>query len=88
VETVINQLGGVKESCVVGLPDAKWGETVVAAVVLKDGCDLNANVIRAHCKKHLHDWKCPKKIAFVKRIPKNTMGKMLKEEAKSLFSAR
>jgi malonyl-CoA/methylmalonyl-CoA synthetase len=85
VETVINQLDDVTESSVVGIPDAKWGETVAAAVVVKDGSDLSAAAMVAHCKKNLHDWKCPKKIVFVKRIPKNTMGKMLKEEVKSLL---
>lgn len=88
VETVINQMEDVKESCVVGLPDAKWGETVAAAVVVKAGADLKAAAIMAYCKTHLHDWKCPKKIVFVKHIPKNTMGKMLKEEVKTLFTVR
>jgi acyl-CoA synthetase (AMP-forming)/AMP-acid ligase II len=70
----------------VGLPDATWGEMVAAAVVVKEGCELKAAAVVDHCKKHLHDWKCPKKIVFMTRIPKNTMGKMLKEEVKSLFT--
>jgi malonyl-CoA/methylmalonyl-CoA synthetase len=85
VETVINRLDDVIESSVVGIPDAKWGEKVAAAVVVKDNADLNDTAVVSHCKQNLHDWKCPKKIVFVKHIPKNTMGKMLKEEVKILF---
>lgn len=47
VETVINQQDDVTESSVVGIPDAKWGETVAAAVVVKDGSDLSDAAIVA-----------------------------------------
>jgi len=85
VEAVINQVDGVVESSVVGIADEKWGEKIVAAVVKAPGADVGENQIRAHCKKHLHDWKCPKIISFVKELPRNTMGKVLKEEVKKLF---
>ena len=85
VEVVINQIEGVVESSVVGIADEKWGEKIVAAVVKAPGADLGENAIRAYCKKHLHDWKCPKIITFVKELPRNTMGKVLKEEVKKLF---
>jgi len=85
VEIVINRLEGVVESSVVGVSDERWGEKVVAAVVAKSGSDIKAEAIQAHCKKHLHDWKCPKEVVLVKRLPRNTMGKVLKEEVKNLF---
>ena len=85
VETVINQIDGVDESVVVGEPDEKWGEKVVAAVTLKSGIELTEADIIAYCKKHLHDWKCPKEIMFLDEIPRNTMGKILKEEVKKIF---
>jgi malonyl-CoA/methylmalonyl-CoA synthetase len=85
VESVINLVDGVLESSVVGIPDEKWGERVVAAVVKKAGVDLTPKEIQAFCKKRLHDWKCPKEIIFVEEIPKNTMGKVLKEEIKTAF---
>jgi len=86
VEVVINQVNGVVESSVVGIPDEKWGEKVVAAVVTKPGSRLKADDIKAYCKKHLHDWKCPKEIVFLKELAKNTMGKVLKEEIKKFFN--
>ena len=86
VEAVINQVEGVAESSVVGVPDEKWGEMAVAAVVTQTGTSVNADEIQAHCKKQLHNWKCPKKIVFIEGLPRNTMGKVLKEEVKKLFS--
>jgi malonyl-CoA/methylmalonyl-CoA synthetase len=85
VESVINLVDGVLESSVVGIPDEKWGEKVVAAVVKKVGADLAPKELQAFCKKRLHDWKCPKGIIFVEEIPKNTMGKVLKEDVKKIF---
>ncbi|MGD2271026.1 MAG: class I adenylate-forming enzyme family protein [Desulfobacterales bacterium] len=85
VEAVINQLPDVAESSVVGIADEKWGEKVVAAVVNKSGTKVTSEDIRLHCKNHLHAWKCPKEIVFVDELPKNTMGKVLKEEVKGLF---
>ncbi len=85
VETVINQLDGVNESVVVGKLDEKWGERVVAAVTLKPEVEMTEADIKAYCKVHLHDWKCPKEIIFLNKIPRNTMGKMLKEEVKKIF---
>ena len=85
VEVIINQLEDVVESSVVGIPDEKWGEKVVAAVVTKSGSSIKPEEIRAHCKSQLHDWKCPKEVVFVKELPRNTMGKVLKEEVKNIF---
>ncbi len=85
VEAVINQVEGVSESSVVGVADEKWGEKVVAAIVRKADSGVNTEDIQNQCKKDLHDWKCPKAILFVKELPRNTMGKVLKEEVKNLF---
>jgi malonyl-CoA/methylmalonyl-CoA synthetase len=85
VEVVINQLDDVVESSVVGIADEKWGEKVVAAVVTKADSNIKTEAVRAHCKKNLHDWKCPKEVVFVRALPRNTMGKILKEEVKNIF---
>jgi malonyl-CoA/methylmalonyl-CoA synthetase len=85
VEVVINQLDGVVESSVVGIADEKWGEKIVAAVVTEAESHIKPEAVRAHCKNNLHDWKCPKEVVFVKALPRNTMGKILKEEVKKIF---
>ncbi|RLC26890.1 MAG: hypothetical protein DRH56_03840 [Deltaproteobacteria bacterium] len=80
IEAVINRLDGVVESAVVGVPDEKWGERVVAAVVTRPGSGLDASGIRDHCKRYLHDWKSPREVLFLDALPRNTMGKVLKQE--------
>ncbi|MBW1910171.1 MAG: acyl--CoA ligase [Deltaproteobacteria bacterium] len=85
IEGVINRLDDVLESSVVGIPDEKWGEKVVAAVVTKADSGTKSGEIQAYCKEHLHNWKCPKEIVFLEELPKNTMGKILKEEVKKYF---
>lgn len=85
VETIINQIEEVVESCVVGIPDKKWGEKVVAAIVKKPNSMLKAQEIQTYCKKHLHKWKSPKEIVFLQKLPKNRMGKVLKYDVKQFF---
>jgi malonyl-CoA/methylmalonyl-CoA synthetase len=85
IESVINHHPNVSESCVVGIPDEKWGEKAVAAVVLKPGVALTAKEIKDHCKYHLLDWKCPKEVLFLEELPRNKMGKVIKEEVAKLF---
>jgi malonyl-CoA/methylmalonyl-CoA synthetase len=85
VEAVINRVDGVAESCVVGIPDEKWGEKVVAAVVPKQGASLAPQSILSLCKEKLHSWKCPKEIRFLETLPRNTMGKVLKKEVEKVF---
>lgn len=85
IENVINQIDGVKECSVVGIPDERWGEKVVTAVVKEGDMEIDEDTIKRYCKHHLHDWKCPKEIKFVKELPRNTMGKVLNDKVKSLF---
>jgi len=78
IESIINQHESVIESSVVGLPGEKWGEKIVAAIVLKPDTSITAQEIRLYCKRHLLDWKCPKELIFLNEIPINKMGKVLK----------
>ena len=86
VESVINRFQGVVESSVIGLPDNQWGEKVVAAVVTRPEFKVKPEDIQQFCKQHLHNWKCPKEILVVGTLPRNTMGKVLNEELKKLFT--
>jgi malonyl-CoA/methylmalonyl-CoA synthetase len=85
IETIINRVDGVIESSVLGIFDENWGEKIVAAVVKAPGAGDISKQIKAICKEHLHDWKCPKKIIFIKNLPRNTMGKILKKDLTKLF---
>ena len=85
IESVLDRHENISEACVVGIPDEQWGEKVVAAVVLKPGVALTAKEIRDYCKGMLLDLKCPKEILFLKELPRNRMGKVIKEEVTRLF---
>ena len=85
IEAVINTLDEVIESSVIGVFDEKWGEKIVAAVVKTPGSEDISDAVKAICKEHLHDWKCPKEIIFIEKLPRNTLGKILKENLKKLF---
>lgn len=79
VERVLNACPGVRESAVIGLPDPRKGERVVAVVVAGDPSLTEAQV-KAHCAERLVDYQRPWKILFVDALPRNTMGKVLKRE--------
>ncbi len=87
IEAVINRIDGVSESSVVGVPHEKWGEMVAAAVVLQPGAAVTAERVKEVCRQHLHDWKCPKQVVFLDGLPKNTMGKVLKEDVRAAFES-
>jgi malonyl-CoA/methylmalonyl-CoA synthetase len=86
VESVLDRHSEILESCVVGIPDEKWGEKVVAAVVIKSGVKLSIEEIKNYCKDFLLDWKCPKEVIFLKELPRNRMGKVMKEEVVRQFT--
>ena len=78
IENVLESHATVKESAVVGLPDADFGEKVVAAIALKDAVTITHEELITHCKSRLATYKCPKQIFFVAELPRNAMGKIQK----------
>ena len=86
IESVLDRHPEISESCVVGVPDEKWGEKVVAGIVLKAGVTPAMDKIEKYCKEHLLDWKCPKEIIFLKELPRNRMGKIMKEDVVRQFT--
>lgn len=70
----------VEEASVIGIPDEKWGECVVAFVVTKQNTAHYEEMIKAHCKQHLANYKVPKKFYFIKQLPKTVVGKIDKKK--------
>lgn len=78
IELFIDNLDGVKESAVFGVPDADFGEAVVAAVVKERDSTIEEAEIRSACKQELANFKVPKRIVLIDELPRNTMAKVQK----------
>ena len=90
IEGYINELPGVAESAVVGVPHPDFGEVGVAVVIAKPGAALEAAQIVTELKARLANFKIPKQCFVVGELPRNTMGKvqknLLREQYKALFA--
>jgi long-chain acyl-CoA synthetase len=88
VEAVIYQHPAVKEVAVFGIPDPKWGELVMASVVLKPGLALSADELISFCRRSLANYKVPRRVEFSEaELPKNGSGKILKRDLRERFWA-
>jgi malonyl-CoA/methylmalonyl-CoA synthetase len=85
VEMCIDQLDGVTESAVIGVPDADFGERVTAIVVPAAG-GLTEEGISAALRPMLAAYKLPKQVSFVDALPRNAMGKVQKKILRERFS--
>jgi malonyl-CoA/methylmalonyl-CoA synthetase len=92
IEGFINEMAGVAESAVVGVPHADFGEVGVAVVTAKPGATVDGDAIVAELKARLANFKIPKRCFVVPELPRNAMGKvqkaLLREQHKALFAAR
>ncbi|MCU0498465.1 MAG: long-chain fatty acid--CoA ligase [Anaerolineae bacterium] len=86
VEQVLFQIDGVADAAVIGVPDDRWGESGLAIVVLKAGCELGADAVITYCAGKLAKYKVPKQVVFVESLPRNAAGKVLKRELRVQFS--
>jgi len=86
VETQIDLLDGVLESAVIGVPHADFGEAVVAVVVQSGSRSIDEQTIIAASKDTLANFKCPKAVFFLDALPRNTMGKVQKNELRKMFA--
>jgi fatty-acyl-CoA synthase len=78
VEDVISSYPGVREVAVIGIPDQKWGELVLALVVLEPDAEVSAENIIVHCRAALAGYKCPKRVEFVAQLARTATGKLQK----------
>ena len=91
IESVLNDLPGVAESAVVGVPHPDFGEVGVAVVIAKPGAALVPEALIAALKAQLANFKIPKRCEVVSELPRNTMGKvqknLLRETYQNSFKA-
>lgn len=86
VEDVLLQDAAIAEAAVFDLPDARWVQKVVAAVVLRNG-DVAPDAIMARARQKLAGYKCPKRISIADRLPKNAAGKVLRKVLRETYRA-
>jgi malonyl-CoA/methylmalonyl-CoA synthetase len=91
IELILDELAGVTESAVVGVPHPDFGEGVVAVVIGAKGEPPDEAAMIAECRRQLAPYKSPKRIVFVDDLPRNAMGKvqknLLRDRYGDLFKA-
>ena len=86
VEAVIYAHSAVREAAVFGIPDPKWGELVMACIVLKPGSTLTIDDLISHCRRSLASYKLPRHVEFLDtELPKSGSGKILKRFLRDRF---
>jgi fatty-acyl-CoA synthase len=83
VESVLLECPAVEEACVVGRADERWGEAVVAAVVLKPGCRLTEAEALALFQGRIARYKHPREVRFLATLPRSALGKVQKEAVRA-----
>jgi malonyl-CoA/methylmalonyl-CoA synthetase len=85
IEMAIDALKGVRESAVIGVPHADFGEGVTAVVVPEPGAHVSERDILQNLSTKLAKFKLPKRVFFVDTLPRNTMGKVLKNDLRDRY---
>ena len=85
VEDVLQWHPGVAEVAVVGIPDARWGETLKALVVQAPGTTVTEPELVAFSREHLAHYKCPSSVDFLPTLPRNATGKVLRRVLREPF---
>ncbi|HEY1281674.1 MAG TPA: AMP-binding protein, partial [Acidimicrobiales bacterium] len=83
IEEVLDDLPGVVESAVVGLPDPDFGEAVVAVVIAEPGAALDGEALRDEVRRRLAAFKVPKRVVVAEALPRNAMGKVEKAKLRA-----
>ncbi|WP_370198973.1 malonyl-CoA synthase [Roseibium sp.] len=86
VEALLDELPGVAESAVIGVPHPDFGEAVVAVLAPKPGAELAQEAVQASLNDRLAKFKQPKKVHILEALPRNTMGKIQKNVLRERFS--
>jgi long-chain acyl-CoA synthetase len=86
VENALYQHPAVLEAAVLGIPDERWGEVVLALVVLKPGMTATPEALTTHCRSVIAHYKCPRRVELrTEPLPKSGSGKILKAELREPY---
>lgn len=85
IESILYLHPAVEDVAVIGIPDEEWGEEVVAVVIPKPGTNPTAEELINYTKERIASYKAPKQIVFVNELPRNHLGKVLKNVLRDQF---
>jgi len=86
IENVLAECADIAEASVIGRPDARWGEVVVAVVAPKAGCRLTPAAVLQLLEGRIARYKHPKEVVFVGELPKTALGKIRKEDVRQMVA--
>ncbi|MHA3701662.1 long-chain-fatty-acid--CoA ligase [Jatrophihabitans sp. YIM 134969] len=87
VERVIAEFPDVADVAVVGVPDERWGEAVMAFVAPHPGATVDVEKLQAYLRENLAHYKCPRAVEVLPALPRNGTGKILKRDLRAPFWA-
>ncbi|GAB4074046.1 fatty acid--CoA ligase family protein [Barrientosiimonas marina] len=85
LEELLSKHEAVSEVAVIGVPSVSMGEDVLACVVKKEDYNITEKALIEYCQLHLAKYKTPRQIVFVKDLPRNGVGKILKMRLKDMY---
>jgi acyl-CoA synthetase (AMP-forming)/AMP-acid ligase II len=86
VEAALYKHADVFECAVIGVPDNKFGESLFAVIVTAPGKVLTEEIVIAHCRELIAGYKIPRKMDFVRELPKSAMAKILKNKLRDTYN--